>query len=52
MQTVTVERHDLIALIKLAQTEDSDWEDEYDKILGEICKKHNNIHIPPPVIDI
>jgi hypothetical protein len=48
---LTIEKSDLITLIKLAQTEDDDWSTDYDVFLGKICKEFNNIHITPPAID-
>jgi hypothetical protein len=48
---LTIEKSDLITLIKLAQTEDDDWSPDYDVFLANICKAFNNIHIEPKAID-
>ena len=51
MDSISVKKNDLIALIQLAQKEDSIWTDNDDSQLGELCRKFNNIHIAPPALE-
>jgi len=51
MDSISIKKNDLIALIQLAQKEDCSWTDNDDSQLGELCRKFNNIHIAPPALE-
>lgn len=51
MDSISVKKNDLIALLQLAQKEDSNWTDNDDSQLGDLCRKFNNIHIAPPALE-
>jgi|GEM_PF-1394059 hypothetical protein len=51
MDSISIKKNDLIALLQLAQKEDTIWTDHDDSQLGELCRKFNNIHIAPPVLE-
>jgi len=43
---ISVDKNDLIALIKMAQSTDDMWDETMDMALSEMCKKYRPSSIP------